>query len=266
MKTMTVKTKRILAAAGGAAIVLALLLAVDAVHGDPVSRAWARQAAVRYAEKLYPGQTFAPAGVTTYVQPLGYDTWVQSAQSPDTRFPVRTRAWLFTGDNCLGTGEASHVWFVEQKRNTCWRLEQEAADGLTALARERYGEDIALMEANACRPFVFLLCADPPQKTNDGFTNSSQNIEAWGDGLALDEPMAPAALQKTPALLTACRLCEDNTLTAAEKAQALRELKAFVESAGWSADYYQVRFLCQSEEYYGLAEFAVSEAIPSDEL
>ena len=266
MKNLTVKTKRMLAAEGGAAIVLALLLAVDAVHGDPLSRDWARQAAVRYAEKLYPGQTFAPAGVTTYAGPLGYDTWVQSARSPDTRFPVRTRAWLFTGDNCLGTGEASHIWFVEQKRNTCWRLEQEAADGLTALAREKYGEAIALTEANACRPFVFLLCADPPRKTDYGVTNSSQNIEAWGGALELDESLAPAALKKTPTLLTACRLCEDNTLTAAEKTKALRELKAFVEDAGWSADYYQLRFLCQSEEYYGLAEFAVSEAVPADEL
>ena len=265
MKNLTVKTKRILAAVGGAAIVLALLLAVDAVGGDPLSRAWARRAAIAYAEKLYPGQTFTADGDAFFVRPFCYDTQVQSEQSPDTNFLVRTRVWLFTGDTGLGTGLPGHMYYVEQKRNTCWRLEQEAGEQLAALAQKKYGDAFAPYEEGGC-PFVFLLCCDPPYKTNLGVTGSSQDLEAWADALALDEPFDPAVLQKVPTLLTACRICEDGVLTAAEKTKALRELKNFVEGVGWSADYYQVRFFCQDGELGTLTEFAASDAVPADEL
>ena len=265
MKPPIVKTKRMLAAVGGAAIVLALLLGADAIAGDPLSRAWSRRAAVRYAEKLYPGQTFTvlygwDGRLFRYVNE------VQSEQSADTCFEIETRLWLFTDDTGPGDNVPDHVWRVEQRRNTCLRLEQAADEQLTALAREQYGEAFAPYIGSGHRPFVFMLCCDPPHKTQQGTVSCSQNAAAWGSALELDEPFAPAVLQKVPAILTACRICPGGAVTAAEKAKALRELKAFVEGVGWSADYYQVRFLCPSEEFSGFVEFATSDAVPAEEI
>ena len=55
---MKTKTKKRLAGAAGILIILCLLLAVDAVTGDPVSRAWAEWRALHRAETLYPEQEF----------------------------------------------------------------------------------------------------------------------------------------------------------------------------------------------------------------
>ena len=49
---------RVLAALGGIAIAAGLVLAVDALGGDPLSRAWAERRALRYAQARYPDQDF----------------------------------------------------------------------------------------------------------------------------------------------------------------------------------------------------------------
>lgn len=262
MKKLTVKTKRILAAVGGAAIVLALLLFVDSVRGDPLSAALARRAAVRYAEKLYPGQTFTVTG-SWYGESFRYVNEVQSGQSVDTRFEVQTRLWFWTDDD-LGIGVADHVYRVEERRNTCWRLEQEGEEQLTALARERYGAGFAGLEQSDVRPFALLLCCDVQNETAPG--SCTQNMAEWGGALEPDAPFAPAVLKDSHALLTACRVCPDGTVAAAEKKQALRELKAFAEGAGFQAAYYQVRFLRQNEETGALTELAVSDIVPAKEI
>ena len=60
MKTKNKKTKtmRRLALAAALLLILALLLAFDAINGDPLSQQWAIHRAIRYAEKLYPEETF----------------------------------------------------------------------------------------------------------------------------------------------------------------------------------------------------------------
>lgn len=60
MKTKTKKTKpmRRLALTAALLLMLALLLAFDALNGDPLSQQWAIHRAIRYAEKLYPKETF----------------------------------------------------------------------------------------------------------------------------------------------------------------------------------------------------------------
>ena len=87
---MKTSAKRIAAGVVALLLILAMLLAADAIYGDPVSRAWANARAIAYAEKLYPGQTF-----TVESQDNGsfwtYSTWVQSEQSQDTRFDVTTK-------------------------------------------------------------------------------------------------------------------------------------------------------------------------------
>lgn len=55
---MKTKTKKRLAGAAGILIILGLLLAVDAITGDPFSRAWAQWRALHRAETLYPDQEF----------------------------------------------------------------------------------------------------------------------------------------------------------------------------------------------------------------
>ena len=60
MKPIAKRSKglRVLAAVGGLAIAAGLALTVDALRGDPLSRAWAERRAIARAEKLCPGQTF----------------------------------------------------------------------------------------------------------------------------------------------------------------------------------------------------------------
>lgn len=57
MKTKTNKTKNLrrLALAAALLLILALLLAFDAINGDPLSQQWAIHRAIRYAEKAISG-------------------------------------------------------------------------------------------------------------------------------------------------------------------------------------------------------------------
>lgn len=105
MKTKNKKTKtmRRLALAAALLLILALLLAFDALNGDPLSQRWAVHRAIRYAEKLYPGQTFHWDERTAVDgQFFKYMVYVQSDQSRDTNFAVQTRFWLLTDDEIRG--------------------------------------------------------------------------------------------------------------------------------------------------------------------
>ena len=102
MKTQT-KTMRRLALAAALLMILALLLAFDAINGDPLSQRWAVHRAIRYAEKLYPGQTFHwDERTAADGQFFNYMVYVQSDQSRDTNFAVQTRFWLLTDDEIRG--------------------------------------------------------------------------------------------------------------------------------------------------------------------
>ena len=94
MKTGKKNPLRILAGAAGALIVVGLLLLVDGITGDPISRRLADNGALAYAEKAYPGQTFTilESGGGQWFR---YYARVQSEQSPDTTFTVHTAFWFF---------------------------------------------------------------------------------------------------------------------------------------------------------------------------
>ena len=78
-------------------LILALLLAFDAINGDPLSQQWAIYRAIRYAEKLYPEETFHwDQRTAADGQFFHYVVYVQSDQSRDTNFAVQTRFWLLT--------------------------------------------------------------------------------------------------------------------------------------------------------------------------
>ena len=123
MKPIAKRSKglRVLAAVGGLAIAAGLALAVDALRGDPLSRAWAERRAIARAEKLCPGQTF------TVLDSWGgsffnYGVTVQAANSPDTTFHVTTSFWLLTEDDA-----------ANQLENRSRTLERQGAEGAQAI-------------------------------------------------------------------------------------------------------------------------------------
>lgn len=102
-RTRKTKTMRNLAWTAALLLILALLLAFDALNGDPLSQRWAVHRAIRYAEKLYPGQTFHwDERTAADGQFFNYMVYVQSDQSRDTNFAVQTRFWLLTDDEIRG--------------------------------------------------------------------------------------------------------------------------------------------------------------------
>lgn len=133
-KAKRTKTMRRFALTAAMLLILALLLAFDALNGDPLSQQWAIYRAIRYAEKLYPAETFhwdqrtAPDG-----QFFHYVVYVQSDQSSDTNFAVQTRFWLMTDDEIRGKEfEPDHVFYVDHRSNTAYRLGDEAAQQASA--------------------------------------------------------------------------------------------------------------------------------------
>lgn len=119
-KAKRTKTMRRFALTAALLLILALLLAFDALNGDPLSQQWAIYWAIRYAEKLYPAETFhwdqrtAPDG-----QFFHYVVYVQSDQSGDTNFAVQTWFWLMTDDEIRGKEfEPDHVFYVDHRSNT----------------------------------------------------------------------------------------------------------------------------------------------------
>ena len=136
MKTKTNKTKNLrrLALAAALLLILALLLAFDAINGDPLSQQWAIYRAIRYAEKLYPEETFHwDQRTAADGQFFHYVVYVQSDQSRDTNFAVQTRFWLLTDDEIRGMEfEPTHTFYVDHRWNTAYRLGDEAAQQAAA--------------------------------------------------------------------------------------------------------------------------------------
>ena len=102
-KAKRTTTMRRFALTAALLLILALLLAFDAINGDPLSQQWAIYRAIRYAEKLYPEETFHwDQRTAADGQFFHYVVYVQSDQSRDTNFAVQTRFWLLTDDEIRG--------------------------------------------------------------------------------------------------------------------------------------------------------------------
>lgn len=239
MKKPANKPGRILAAVGGALIVLVLLLAADGIGGDPLSRAWSRHAATAFAQKLYPGQTFTVTN-SYYSGWFRYVNEVQSGQSTDTRFEVLTRFWFLTSD--VGRdGVAVHEFTVEERRNTRARLEYEAKQRFEAIAAVQQGGWYA-------DSFWMLLCS-PPQQTADGLRCSVAELPEGKDRLPLDAPLTADLLQQLDALLQVFYIWPGEELpTEAEQAEVLRTVKGLAETEGLPARYYRLVFVAPVNE------------------
>ena len=78
-----------------ATVVLLFGLVQSGLYGDPLSDAWAQWRAIRYAEQLFPGQTFTAPDGCWYTQYFNYSVNVQSDQEPGTYFIIEVRKWFW---------------------------------------------------------------------------------------------------------------------------------------------------------------------------
>lgn len=203
MKTKTNETKNLrrLALAAALLLILALLLAFDAINGDPLSQQWAIYRAIRYAEKLYPEETFH---------------WDQ-----------RTAADEIRGMEF----EPTHTFYVDHRWNTAYRLGDEAAQQAAAYLTVQapdlnfasvYGAKGNTVEIDLC------------YTEQDGMTPAN-----YVDDLPLDAAFDKALLQKVPSRLCAQVLCEGKP-TDADMQTVLHTLKKVLESNGMPITYYDI--------------------------
>lgn len=251
---MKTKTKKRLAGAAGILIILGLLLAVDAITGDPFSRAWAQWRALHRAETLYPDQEFYV--VSSYSgQFFNYGVTVQSTTSTDTRFDVTTDFWLITEDRAEEQ--------VENRWNTCYRMGQEGAEQIAGiLAQEApelnlagiYGTDLNRVELD--------LAWEP-----DGEGAGRSHPEKTPELFPLDGAFDMSILQKVPS-----RLCLQVNWTGTPTQQdldtVLQNLKQVMEANGLPVTYYDVHLvpMYSLEEYdqrYSSRENYLNEVLAS---
>lgn len=218
--------RRIAAAAAACGLMVILLLAADGWAGDPLSRAWADSRAVQYAQSLYPGQTF------TVTESSGgslfrYTTWVQSEQSPDTRFDVDTRFWLFTSDRQQDS-EPRHQSLVEQRWNTAIRMGKEAAVQVDAILTRDLSQ------------YTFAPAFENCSQVDVGFEGGGQMVPAnYVADLPLDGEFTQDILQKVP-----CRLMLQciwpSAPSQADLQQVLAQVKQVMESNGYPFAWYNI--------------------------
>lgn len=251
---MKTKTKKRLAGAAGILIILGLLLAVDAITGDPFSRAWAQWRALHRAETLYPDQEFYV--VSSYSgQFFNYGVTVQSTTSTDTRFDVTTDFWLITEDRAEEQ--------VENRWNTCYRMGQEGAEQIAGiLAQEApelnlagiYGTDLNRVELD--------LAWEP-----DGEGAGRSHPEKTPELFPLDGAFDMSILQKVPS-----RLCLQVNWTGTPTQQdldtVLQTLKQVLEANDLPVTYYDVHLvpMYSLEEYdqrYSSRENYLNEVLAS---
>ena len=229
---MKTHTKRIAAGIAAVLLILAMLLAADAVYGDPISRAWANARAIAYAEKLYPDQTFTVE--SEYSGSLWtYGTCVQSEQSQDTRFDVTTRFWLFTDDSDGPDGESRHEKMVEHRYNTVYRMGEEASAQVDAILAEELPQYAFAAQYSSSEPqhssFIQL-----------GYTQEGEMLpQEYVDLLPLDAPFDKSLLQKIPTRLSITGVWP-TTPTRVDVDTVLADLKRVLTAAGYDFAWYSL--------------------------
>lgn len=223
---MKTKTKKRLAGAAGILIILCLLLAVDAVTGDPLSRAWAEWRALHRAETLYPGQEFYVTSSYSG-QFFSYGATVQSATSPDIRFDVTTRFWLFTEDYAQEQ--------VENRWRTCYRMGTEGADEIAKiLAQDAPELELAGVYGAEMRTVELDLAWEP-----DGEGTGRSIPGNYVENFPLDAPFGPSLLQKVPSRIC-LQVLWNGTPTQEDLDSVLHTLKTVLEQNNLPVTYYDV--------------------------
>ena len=232
-KVKRTKTMRRFALTAALLLILALLLAFDAINGDPLSKQWAIHRAIRYAEKLYPEETFHwDQRTAADGQFFHYVVYVQSDQSGDTNFAVQTRFWLMTDDEIRGKEfEPDHVFCVDHRSNTAYRLGGEAAQQASAYLNVQAPElNFASVYGAKGNTVEIDLC----YTEQDGRTPAD-----YVDALPLDAAFDKAMLQKVPSRLCA-QILWDGKPTDADMQQVLHTLKQVLENNDMPITYYDI--------------------------
>ena len=227
---MKTHTKRIAAGIVAVLLILAMLLAADAIYGDPVSRAWANSRAIAYAETLYPGQTF-----TVESEDSGsfwtYGTWVQSEQSQDTRFDVTTKFWLFTSDEGGMDGLSRHEQMVERRWNTAYRMGEEAAAAVEEVLQKELPQYQFAGNYGAEQRSCYIQL---------GYTEDSSVMpQEYAELLPLDAPFDKSLLQKIPTKLSVTGVWP-TTPTQADVDTVLAQVKQVMEANGYRFAWYNI--------------------------
>lgn len=262
-RSLSTKTKRILAAVAGVLLVLLLLLCVDFFTGDPLSRAIAQRQALRWAETHCPGQEFA-VEYTLYGGRFSYEVQVQSRQSEDTRFYVTVDRLVF----CHADGLDGYENTVTSGWNTCLRMGQEAARQVEAILL-RDTPELKLAgnySANGITRSVSVDLAWTPE----GYQGSDGHPRSWPyrEAFALDAPFDGAMLTAVPARLCLEILWPDAP-DGADMEGVLHTLKQVMEQNGLPVAYYDVTLVPETgyetrEEMIGLLAHAAY--IPAEEI
>lgn len=223
---MKTKIKKCLAGAAGILIILCLLLAVDAVTGDPLSRAWAEGRALHRAEALYPGQDFYVSSSDSG-QFFWYWVTVQSTTSPDTHFDVSTHFWLFTEDRAQD--------LVENRWNTSYRMGEEGADEIAKiLAREAPELELAGVYGAEMRTVELDLAWEP-----DGEGAGRSVPGNYAENFPLDGAFEASLLQKVPSRVC-LQVLWQGTPTREDLDSVLHTFKTVLEANGLPVTYYDV--------------------------
>lgn len=218
------QTKRNIAKILGVIIVFALILCVDALVGDPISRAMADASAVRYAEKLYPGQSFT-VEESFNGQFFQYGTRVQSLTSTDTRFFVDTTAWVYTTDH------DDHARVVDSGFNTAYRQGEEAAVQVADLLAQRAPE-LSFAPVYGTQQLTCEIDLGYDLQEN-GYS------DIYAQSFVIDTAFSKELLNKVPARFVA-QVLTDTTPTQEQMQTVLRRLKEVLESAGYPMAYYKI--------------------------
>lgn len=258
MKTGKKNPLRILAGVAGALIVLGLLLLVDGITGDPISRRLADNGALAYAEKAYPGQTFTilESGGGQWFR---YYARVQSEQSPDTTFTVHTSFWFFR--------EGEEQREVEGRNWTLVRQGKEGAAELSAALHEAL-PDLQLNPAfNGWLPGTDYgesqnmdveldLCWTP---------DNMRDVTGYVELFPLDAPFDKAVTAKVPDRMVV-QVLWDGTPTQEDYDTTLARLKAAAEAAGFAIDWYDLTLVPADGTHEEIQETAISDTTAAEDI
>ena len=232
-QTTNNKGKRIAAGIAGGALVLGLLLTADAIYGDPLSPVWAEHCAVKYAESLYPGQTFRVLQSGTGSL-FGCLTFVQSEQSEDTWFDVQTDFWFRTTDERFEGEPPRHEFYVESGMNTCMRLGREASEEVDAvLERELPQYQFVISTGDSERGSFVDICYSPDE------AEAKQLAKQFPELVPLDTPFSKEILAKVPSYLSVTGTWP-TTPTQADVDEVLAQVKQVMEQNGYRFAWYNI--------------------------
>lgn len=258
MKTGKKNPLRMLAGVAGALIVVGLLLLVDGITGDPISRRLADNGALAYAEKAYPGQTFTITE-SGGGQWFSYYARVQSEQSPDTTFTVHTSFWFFR------QGEEQRE--VEGRN---WTLVRQGKEGAAELSAALHA---ALPDLELAPAFNGWLPGTDYEDIQDmdveldlcWTPDNMRDVTGYVDLFPLDAPFDKAVTAKVPDRVVV-QVLWDGTPTQEDYDTTLSRIKAAAEAAGFQIDWYDLTLVPADGTHEEVQETAISATTAAEDI